>query len=70
MVEKVKKIRELTGAGVIDIKKALEEAGGDEDKAIKILHQKGLKKADKKSGRSTQEGIIGIYLHSNGKIQL
>lgn len=68
MMEKIKKIRELTGAGVVDIKKALDEALGDESKAIQILRKKGLEKAGKKADRETKEGTIGVYLHSNGKI--
>jgi len=68
MMEKIKKIRELTGAGVVDIKKALDEALGDENKAIQILRKKGLEKAGKKADRETKEGTIGVYLHSNGKI--
>ncbi|MDZ7611245.1 MAG: elongation factor Ts [Candidatus Moranbacteria bacterium] len=67
MMEKIKKIREATGAGVVDVKKALDEAGGSEEKALKILKQKGLEKADKKKDRQTREGIIGSYLHTDGK---
>lgn len=68
MMEKIKKIREKTGAGVVDIKKALEEAEGDEKKALEILRNKGLEKADKKGDRETKEGTIGFYVHTTGKI--
>ena len=68
MLETIKKIREQTGAGVIDIKKALDEANGKEDDAIKILKKKGLEKADKKSDRNAGEGVIATYVHTNGKV--
>jgi len=68
MVEKIKKIREKTGAGVVDIKKALDEADGNEDKAVEILRKNGLEKADKKGDRETREGTIGFYIHTTGKV--
>lgn len=68
MLEKIKKIREKTGAGVVDVKKALEETGGDEAKAIEIIRKKGKEKALKKSERTAQEGTITAYVHSNGKV--
>ena len=68
MLEKIKKIREKTGAGIVEIKKALEKAGGDEAKAIEILRISGREKASKKSDRSTQEGIAASYIHSNGRV--
>lgn len=64
----VKDLREKTGVGMMDCKKALVECGGDEEKAIKYLREKGLSKAAKKAGRDTAEGYIGSYIHSNGKI--
>ncbi|WP_027179836.1 translation elongation factor Ts [Maridesulfovibrio bastinii] len=64
----VKNLREKTGVGMMDCKKALAEADGDEEKAIKYLREKGLAKAAKKAGRSTSEGIIGSYIHNNGKL--
>ncbi len=67
-MEKIKKIREATGAGILDIKKALDEADGDEKKAIEILRKKGIERADKKNTRETREGFIGVYAHSTGKI--
>lgn len=68
MIEKIKKIREVTGAGVVDVKKALEESKGDEKKAIEIIRQKGLEKADKKEGREAKEGVVGVYVHTNNKL--
>ncbi|MDX9855875.1 MAG: translation elongation factor Ts [Parcubacteria group bacterium] len=68
MLEKIKKIREQTGAGVVDIKKALEESEGNEEKAIEILRKKGKDKALKKSGREAKEGVVSAYIHSNGKL--
>jgi elongation factor Ts len=67
-LDKIKKIRELTGAGVVDVKKALEEADGDEAKAVEILKIKGKEKAVKKSERTAQEGVIASYIHSNKKV--
>jgi elongation factor Ts len=64
----VKVLREKTGAGMMDCKKALVECGGSEDKAISYLREKGLAKAAKKAGRATSQGVIGSYIHSNGKI--
>jgi len=61
-------LRERTGAGMMDCKKALEETNGDLDKAIELLRSKGAAKAEKRSGRQTKEGVIGSYIHHNGKI--
>ena len=61
----VKELRERTAAGMMDCKKALEEAGGDIDKAQKILKEKGQATLDKKSGRVAAEGVIGSYIHNN-----
>ena len=68
MLEKIKKLREKTGAGIVDIKKALTEAEGNEEKAIEILRERGLEKASKKSDRETQEGVVVSYIHSNGRV--
>jgi elongation factor Ts len=68
MLEQIKKIREQTGAGVVDVKKALDETGGNEEKAIEILRKKGQDKALKKSDREAKEGIVASYVHSNGKL--
>ena len=56
MLEKIKKIREKTGAGMVDVKKALEQSGGDEEKAIEILRKNGQAKAVKKSERTAKIG--------------
>jgi elongation factor Ts len=64
----VKELREKTAAGMMDCKKALQECDGDEAKAVDWLRQKGLSKAAKKADRATSEGLIGSYIHSNGKI--
>jgi len=66
--ELVKKLRELTGLGWMDCKRALTEAGGDIAKAVELLRKEGLKSAELRSGRATREGRIGHYVHSNGKI--
>lgn len=66
--EQVKELRERTGAGIMDCKKALMEAGGDMEKAIVILREKGLAKAAKKVGRTAAEGIIDAYIHGEGRI--
>ncbi len=64
----VKELRERTGAGMMDCKKALLETKGNIDEAIDYLRKKGLSAAAKKAGRDTKEGTIGTYVHSNGKI--
>ncbi len=67
-MEKIKALREKTGAGIVDVKKALDEAGFDESKAIEILRKRGQDKAMKKSDRETHEGKIFSYVHSNGRV--
>jgi elongation factor Ts len=64
----VKQLREKTGASMIECQKAVEEANGDLVKAEEILRKKGQKIVDKKVGRITNSGIIGVYLHSNEKV--
>jgi elongation factor Ts len=64
----VKQLREMTGAGILDCKKALEEAGGDLEKAAEILRKKGIAKAAKKASRETKEGIIHSYIHAGGRV--
>ncbi len=64
----VKKLRELTGAGMLDCKKALEETGGDIEAAVELLRKKGIAKAAKKAGRETKEGLIHAYIHAGGRI--
>ena len=64
-IEDIKKLKELSGVGLTDAKKALVEADGDFDKALKAMRKKGLTKAEKKGDRETREGIIDSYVHSN-----
>lgn len=64
----VKELRDKTGAGMMECKKALMEVDGDVDKAVKALRERGLAAADKKAGRSTKEGIVGQYIHAGGKL--
>ncbi len=64
----VKELRERTGAGMLDCKKALEKTDGDIEKAIDLLREKGLAAAAKKAGRITAEGMVGSYIHMGGRI--
>ncbi len=64
----VKQLREETGAGMMDCKKALEEANGDYQKALKLVEERGLAKAEKKADRETKQGYLGCYVHSTGMI--
>jgi elongation factor Ts len=64
----VKELRELTGAGMMDCKKALEEAGGDLQKAVDILRMKGLADLAKKAGRATNEGLVAAWVSDNGRV--
>ena len=64
----VKELRESTGAGIMDCKQALQEAGGDVEKATRILREKGLAGAQKKAGRIAADGMIDAYIHINNRI--
>ena len=66
--EQIKKLRELTGAGILECKKALEEVEGDLEKAMDLLRARGIAKADKRAGRATAEGLVQAYIHSDGKL--
>jgi elongation factor Ts len=68
MLDKIKNLREKTGAGMVEIKKALEESGGDEGKTLEILRAHGKEKAGKKSDRVAGEGVVVAYIHPNGKV--
>ena len=68
IIKKVKKIRMETGLSIMEIKKAVEEANGDERSAKRILKKRGLKKAKKRAERETKQGIVATYTHVNGKI--
>ena len=65
---KVKELRDKTGAGMMDCKKALIECDGDFEKAVKFLREKGIADASKRSGRSTKEGIVYSYIHPGSKL--
>ncbi|MBA3346301.1 MAG: translation elongation factor Ts [Gemmatimonadales bacterium] len=64
----VSELRTRTGAGMMDCKRALEEAGGDMEKAGEILRKKGIAKAEKRAGKSASQGIIVSYIHHNGQV--
>ena len=64
----IKALREKTGAGMMECKKALTEANGNEERAIEILRERGLASAKKKEGRVAAEGVVGSYIHMGGKV--
>ena len=66
--EAIKKLRSMTGAGMLDVKKTLDETDGDLEKAAQLLRERGIAKAAKKSEREAREGYVGSYIHHNGKI--
>jgi elongation factor Ts len=66
--EAVKDLRERTGAGFMDCKRALEETGGDVDKAVAMLRERGLAAAAKKAGREAREGLVSSYIHTGGRV--
>lgn len=66
--EMVKALRERTGAGVLDCKRALEETGGDLEEATRLLRQRGLAIAAKKAGRVAEEGLVEAYIHAGGRL--
>lgn len=66
--DQIKKLRELTGAGVLDAKRTLEEHNGNFDKALAVLKEKGLKAAAKKADRIARQGLVETYIHAGGKI--
>jgi len=66
--EDVKKLRQRTGLGMMECKRALEESAGDADKAVEILRKKGLATAEKKAGRTAAQGRVHAYVHHNGKV--
>lgn len=68
IINKVKKLRAQTGAGVMDCRKALEEARGDLERAKEILRKKGLEKAEEKMGRETNQGWVATYTHATGRV--
>ena len=66
--EQIRELREATGVGILDCRDALEKAGGDFDKAVDYLREKGLAKAAKRSGREAADGVIKLYSHGDGRI--
>jgi elongation factor Ts len=64
----VKDLRDKTGAGMMDCKKALQESSGDLTKAVEWLRQKGIASAEKKAGRTAAEGVVGSYIHTGGRV--
>jgi len=66
--QSVKELREKTGAGMMDCKSALDESGGDLEKAVELLRKKGLSQAAKRAGRVAKDGVIGHYIHMGGKV--
>ena len=64
----VSELRARTGAGMMDCKRALEEAGGDMEKAGEILRKKGIAKAEKRAGRTASQGLVVSYIHHNGQV--
>ncbi len=66
--DQVKQLRDKTGAGMMDCKRALQEADGDMDAAVEILRKQGMAKAEKRSGREVNEGVITSYIHPGGRI--
>ena len=66
--EMIKQLRGATGAGILDCRKALEQAGGDYEKAVDFLREKGLAQAAKRSDRAASEGVVEVYSHGNGRV--
>jgi elongation factor Ts len=66
--ETVKKLRDLTGAGMLDCKKALEKTGGELDKAKEILRKRGIAIAEKKAAQETRQGLVEAYIHPDGRL--
>src|SRR5687768_2848780 len=64
----VRELRERTGAGMMDCKRALTEADGDVEKAVGILRERGLAAAAKKAGRDAREGLVSSYIHTGGRV--
>ena len=67
-MDDIKKLRAMTGAGMMDVKKTLEETDGDLERAATLLRERGVAKAAKKADREAREGFVGSYIHHNGKI--
>ena len=68
--QQIKELREETGAGIMDCRRALEDASGDFDKALEFLRQKGVEKAAKRAERVAAEGVVEVYSHGDGRVGL
>ncbi|HEV8571781.1 MAG TPA: translation elongation factor Ts [Actinomycetota bacterium] len=66
--DQVKRLRDITGAGMMDCKRALEETGGDLERAVEVLRMKGLADSKKRQGRVAREGLVDAYIHMNGRL--
>jgi elongation factor Ts len=66
--EQIKKLRGMTGAGMMDVKKALDETGGDVEQAAALLRERGIARAATKAEREAKEGMVGSYVHHNGRV--
>ena len=66
--ETIKEIRSITGAGIMDCKRALQETTGDMEKALDLLRERGFAKAEKRSEREVREGLVDVYIHTGGRI--
>jgi elongation factor Ts len=66
--DKVKSLRQRTGAGIMDCRNALAEVGGDEEKAVELIQKKGLAKAAKKAGAIAADGVIHAYIHAGSRL--
>jgi elongation factor Ts len=66
--DQIKELRRLTGAGILDCRKALEEAGGDIEKALLVLREKGLEKVAARASRDTNNGVLDLYSHGDGRV--
>jgi elongation factor Ts len=67
-IEEIKKLREATGAGIMDCRKALEQSDGDYDRALEFLREKGIATAAKRADRQASEGVVELYSHGNGRV--
>lgn len=67
-INQIKKLRELTGAAILDCRQVLEETGGDTEAAMECLRKRGMVRAEKKEGRETKAGLISVYQHTTGKV--
>lgn len=67
-IEEIKKLRDMTGAGINAVREALKETGDDTESALKYLRQKGMAKAEKRKDKSTANGVLGVYIHGNNRV--